>query len=277
MPELLVSNADGDTIAECPVKPRAALTVGRSDGNDLIVPVDSVSRRHVLVFDHAGTWFAADLGSRLGLENDRGSTRFHAFTGDDSWVQMGPAYLWLVGAPPPPARIRTSLLPTAQPSAVNLPHDFGKPETEFPPASATPQPCFLAFSRKNEPTSRLVDLTLVDRLIIGRDPSCDLIIDDPDVSRLHAVIYREGSRFVIADAGSSKGLRVDGSRWLRKRLEPNTLLQFGSIVARVVVPESPVAPISHDGATEDDPLDLGSIFEEPGTWAPITPKQPRGV
>ena len=156
MPELLVSNADGDTIAECPVKPRAALTVGRSDGNDLIVPVDSVSRRHVLVFDHAGTWFAADLGSRLGLENDSGSTRFHAFTSDDAWVRMGRVYLWLVGAPPPPARVRTSLSPSSQPAAVHFPHDFMKADREYPPASATKQPCFIAFSRKNEPTSRLV-------------------------------------------------------------------------------------------------------------------------
>lgn len=277
MPDLLVSNADGETIAECPLQPRTALTVGRSDGNDLIVPVDSVSRRHVLVFDHAGKWFAADLGSRRGLENDQGSTRFHAFTSDDSWVQMGPAYLWLVGAPPPPARVCTPLIPTAQPSAVNLPYDFAKPETEFPHASATPNPFFLAFSRKNEPTSRLIDLTLVDRLIIGRDPSCDLVIDDPNVSRLHAVIYREGRRFVIADAGSSKGLRADGTRWLRKRLEAGTLLQFGDVAARVVAPESPVASISQESSTIDDPLDIGSIFEEPGTWAPVQPKLPRGV
>ena len=277
MPDLLISNADGETIAERPLHPNVALTIGRSEGNDLIIPIDSVSRRHVLIFDHGDQWFASDLGSRHGLEDASGSLRFHAFTADKAWVRMGPAYLWVVGVPAPAPSVPPSLIATVSPCAVHLPGDFAQPDSALPPASTTPQPCFLAFSNDGASASRLVDLTLVHRLIIGRDPSCDLVINDADVSHMHAVIYREGRRFFIADAGASKGLRADGSRWLRKRLEPGTLLQFGSVNARVLLPESPVASPTAELVGEEDAFDLGSVFEEPGTWAPTSPKQPRSA
>lgn len=276
MPDLLISNVDGDTIAACPLSPRSALTVGRSEGNHLVVPIDSVSRRHVLVFDHENRWFAADLGSRHGLENTTGSVRFHEFTQDDAWVRLGPAYLWVAGVEPAAPKPRPSLFPDAPAGPVHLFREFHRPLETHPTASNDPQPGFLVFSSSNaNAVPRLVDLGLVDRLIIGRDPSCDLIIDDPAVSRMHCILYREGHRFVVADAGSSKGLRADGSRWLRKRLEGGTLLQFGEVTARMLQPESPVAALEDAVAATEDPMDLGSIFEEPGTWAPVLPTSPR--
>ncbi|NJN53140.1 MAG: FHA domain-containing protein [Gammaproteobacteria bacterium] len=38
-----------------------------------------------------------------------------------------------------------------------------------------------------------------DRLRIGRDPTCDLIVDDPRVSRFHATLEWHRGRFVLKD------------------------------------------------------------------------------
>ena len=48
-----------------------------------------------------------------------------------------------------------------------------------------------------------------DEMIIGRDPACDVIIDDPELSRQHAVL-RLGPPMTIQDLGSTNGLRVGG-------------------------------------------------------------------
>ncbi|GAB3357851.1 FHA domain-containing protein [Lysobacter tyrosinilyticus] len=48
------------------------------------------------------------------------------------------------------------------------------------------------------------------RLRIGRDPGCDLVIEHASVSRNHAELYREGERWRLRDLGSKNGSFVDG-------------------------------------------------------------------
>ncbi len=49
-------------------------------------------------------------------------------------------------------------------------------------------------------------------LTVGRDPSSDIVINDPQVSRQHARIMRRGSLMVIEDLGSTNGTFVNGMR-----------------------------------------------------------------
>ena len=47
---------------------------------------------------------------------------------------------------------------------------------------------------------------------IGRRPDNDIVLDDDDVSRYHAVIIDTGSSFVISDLRSTNGVQVQGRR-----------------------------------------------------------------
>jgi FHA domain len=47
-------------------------------------------------------------------------------------------------------------------------------------------------------------------VLVGRDPSSDLVLDDPHVSRTHAVIRTLGDQTVVEDLGSSGGTTVNG-------------------------------------------------------------------
>ena len=50
-----------------------------------------------------------------------------------------------------------------------------------------------------------------DRFLIGRDEDCDLVLDDPQVSRQHASLsVMEDGRTELKDLGSSNGVRVNG-------------------------------------------------------------------
>ena len=44
---------------------------------------------------------------------------------------------------------------------------------------------------------------------IGRDPSNDIHIDNPAVSRFHAEVYRQGHPFFIEDKNSTNGIWVN--------------------------------------------------------------------
>jgi two-component system cell cycle response regulator len=56
-----------------------------------------------------------------------------------------------------------------------------------------------------------------DEMIIGRDPSADVSIPDPSISRKHAKLIREGAVVKIEDLGSSNGTVING-----KKLEAGT-------------------------------------------------------
>jgi pSer/pThr/pTyr-binding forkhead associated (FHA) protein len=57
--------------------------------------------------------------------------------------------------------------------------------------------------------------------IVGRSPKCQLVMDDPLVSRAHARIFVNGAAVTIEDMGSSNGVLVNGERLARARVIVN--------------------------------------------------------
>jgi FHA domain-containing protein len=66
-----------------------------------------------------------------------------------------------------------------------------------------------------------------DHLVLGRSRDCDIVLADPNVSRRHAELRRDGSSWVVADLGSTNGVKVNGRRVERARLEPGDRLALG--------------------------------------------------
>jgi hypothetical protein len=48
--------------------------------------------------------------------------------------------------------------------------------------------------------------------VIGRSSGCDIVVDDPNVSRRHAEIRRLGEGYSLVDLGSTNGTEVNGQR-----------------------------------------------------------------
>ncbi|HEX7355359.1 MAG TPA: FHA domain-containing protein [Mycobacteriales bacterium] len=53
---------------------------------------------------------------------------------------------------------------------------------------------------------------LRDGLRLGRSPSCEVTVDEPSVSREHAVVRGRPGRWYVEDLGSRNGTRVNVSR-----------------------------------------------------------------
>ena len=65
-------------------------------------------------------------------------------------------------------------------------------------------------------------------LQIGRGTSCDVVLADLAVSRLHARIRWQDEELVLEDLGSSGGTYVNGERVQRRSLRPGDVVRFGS-------------------------------------------------
>lgn len=69
-------------------------------------------------------------------------------------------------------------------------------------------------------------------LIVGRDTTCDLVINDDSVSRKHACIQPNGSGFEISDLESTNGTLVNDVRVAAHPLKDGEYLRIGNAIFR---------------------------------------------
>src|SRR3970282_1773487 len=69
-------------------------------------------------------------------------------------------------------------------------------------------------------------------IVLGRDPSCDLVINDIEVSRRHARLIAQSGGYVIEDLGSTNGTFVEGERVRSVRpLKSGENIQLGESIS----------------------------------------------
>jgi pSer/pThr/pTyr-binding forkhead associated (FHA) protein len=75
-----------------------------------------------------------------------------------------------------------------------------------------------------------------DWVVVGRGRGADLIVAEPTMSRAHAAIGFDGSRFFVQDLGSTNGTKVNGVRADRKELASGDQVLLGKLLLEVVLP-----------------------------------------
>lgn len=94
------------------------------------------------------------------------------------------------------------------------------------------------------------ELQLVGRLVVGRDPSCDVSHDDSLLSRRHAEFMTAGDEVTVRDLGSRNGVFVNGARAAEQRLAAGDVVQIGPLRARYVVDQAPISIMPEEMDTE---------------------------
>ena len=167
---------------------------GRDDDDDLA----RTAARGAFVRPAAGRPFGAD-----GPES-RTTPRMKAPLPAPSRPGPGRA-LPAVGAPPPARSSGGSLAPP--PRTMRMPD-----ARESSPRVAPGRQLVLEYRGRTYSVDK-------ERFLLGRSKTqADLRLDDPNVSRQHAVIERVGSAFYIVDLGSTNGVEVAGERVARRAL-----------------------------------------------------------
>lgn len=69
--------------------------------------------------------------------------------------------------------------------------------------------------------------SLTDRVTCGRHPDCDIVLDDPSVSRRHAEIRRANGAHLLLDLSSSNGTWVAGEQVMQHLLRDGEVIGIG--------------------------------------------------
>ncbi|WP_028057354.1 FhaA domain-containing protein [Candidatus Solirubrobacter pratensis] len=67
--------------------------------------------------------------------------------------------------------------------------------------------------------------------VLGRSRDCDVVLDDPNVSRHHAEVRPSGGSWIVNDLGSTNGVKVNGRRLEPARpesLKPGDVIELGT-------------------------------------------------
>ena len=78
--------------------------------------------------------------------------------------------------------------------------------------------------------------------VMGRQPDCHLVLDDPQCSRRHVLFLRDAQGLMVRDLGSRNGVLINGVRSGSQRLQVGDVVQVGNSGFKVIVG----APIVHD-------------------------------
>jgi hypothetical protein len=69
-------------------------------------------------------------------------------------------------------------------------------------------------------------------VVIGRLPECGIVLSDPNVSRRHSEVKRQGSDIVVVDLQSTNGTRVNGVPVRERVLEDGDEIMVGTTPIR---------------------------------------------
>jgi ABC transport system ATP-binding/permease protein len=164
-------------------------TLGRSDSNDVVIPSDLASRKHARVYAAADGYRLADLGSSNGTYLNG-----ERFAGEERLLRNGD---------------------TIQIGELQLRFLMGQ-ETRFAQSAMTPMLGTQVVNFNGQ------------RLAIGRDPSNDVVLGDPNVSRYHAEVVRGANgQMELRDLGSRNGTRLDGQLTTRAVLGAGSTIGVG--------------------------------------------------
>ncbi|MEV5832471.1 FHA domain-containing protein [Nocardia sp. NPDC052112] len=112
---------------------------------------------------------------------------------------------------------------------------------------------------------RVYRLRAGDAYNVGRDPAADIVVSDPRVSSVHAVLERGADGWEIEDAGSLNGTFFDGHRVARMLIDHDETFQLGHAVNGEQLACSIEGDQGQPGDESDD--DIGGdtmIVSDPG-------------
>jgi hypothetical protein len=92
----------------------------------------------------------------------------------------------------------------------------------------------------------------IDQLSVGRQPDCDLVLEDPSVSKTHAVLRWDASnkRCSVQDTGSTNGTFLNASIRVRKEtiLRDGDIISFGEVQYWYLLTETLYARLKQQGS-----------------------------
>ncbi|HVY27740.1 MAG TPA: FHA domain-containing protein [Polyangiaceae bacterium] len=222
---------------------RDEYSIGRGEDNTVRLTERNISRRHARIAREAERWVVFDAGSYNGcyVNGARVNQRQELTHGD--LVQLGDYRLELVdeALEQPAAGFDSKATVPAAPRSQAL---LGQPDRLVMLVGPTPGAEY--------------PLNTGPRHVIGRGEECDISVNHPSVSRVHAEVHALGDgRYEIVDRESANGIRVNGVELPRGLLDARDMVELGDVVFKFI----PAGDVYVPGADESQQISSLGAFE----------------
>jgi len=190
----------------------ATASIGRASSNDIYIPDKHVSRQHAVITYRDGVFVINDSGSVNGtyVNEQRIYEPFPLFSGDQIRLYVP---------------ILTFSAANMEDDAVRQAKQTGRLITA-PLNTGNAQLIITTGAQEGQVIPLLLPLVTVGRAIIGA--TWEVSLPDPSVSRPHARIERQDTRWILTDLGSSNGTRVNAEKLPK---EEERVLKDGDMIA----------------------------------------------
>jgi len=227
-------------------------SIGRAEDNTVRLTERNISRRHARLTKPGEHWLLLDLTSYNGcyVNGQRVSEKHEIVHGD--LVQLGDYRLQVLddSIVEPVTFDKAVTMPAAPRSQALL----GQPDRLVMVAGPSVGAEF--------------PLTQERPLVLGRGEECDVPINHPSVSRIHAEIQPLGDgRYEIVDRESANGVRVNGVELPRTLLDARDMIELGDVVLKFI-PEGDIYVPGADESLHASALTLGGPGLVPTSGAP---------
>lgn len=114
--------------------------------------------------------------------------------------------------------------------------------------------------KKGPATGTSYDLDQVE-IFVGRDLGNDIVVNDPEISRRHARLYKHGDHYLIEDLGSTNGTIVNGQK-IRgpKELTNHDYVAMGQNIGYEFISDQPLGYEAQTIAVDEMGFDEGATF-----------------
>ncbi len=206
--------------------------IGRDADNDLVLASYGSSRHHAKIVREGVGYRIVDLGSTNGLLYGTELVRELPLA-DGIVVTIGDQHLTfsLPQQEVPEATVRMFY---GSPAAIPPePEPPAAPPPAAAPAPPAPAPAALYLVFGSGRGERVLKIAHGTEYIIGRSPSADLVLEDGECSKRHALICARGDRFHIVDLESANGTFMAGERVRDAPISPGDEITVGMSRLRV--------------------------------------------
>ncbi len=227
-------------------------TIGRAEENTVRLTERNISRRHARLSKPGERWLLLDLSSYNGcyVNGQRVSEKHEIVHGD--LVQLGDYRLQVLddSIVDPVTFDKAVTMPAAPRSQALL----GQPDRLVMVAGPTVGAEF--------------PLTQDQPLVLGRGEECDVSVNHPSVSRVHAEIQPLGDgRYEIVDRESANGVRVNGIELPRTLLDARDVIELGDVILKFI-PAGDIYVPGADESQQASALTLGGAALTPAASSP---------
>ena len=225
------------------------IIIGREGDADFQIPLSTISRRHALIFETDQVYLIEDLGSTHGtvLNGRRLEPGEKKVLRNGDVLELTNAKVTceievgeVVGIDPHEGTQAIAAL-----AVQGILGQMGEAQSEGP---------YFRILTGTDEGARLVFDAVGTDWTLGRSKDCEFVLNDPNVSRRHAVVRKDWNGFVIEDLGSKNGVLVGDRRITRgRRLKDRDEIIIGPVKLLFIDPDAELM----DALREVPGFDLG--------------------